>query len=138
MLQDIYCISGLGADHRIFSRLEVPRSRFCPLSWLTPGMDEPIDNYAVRMQAGISSDKPILLGVSFGGMMALEIAKRYTFATVIIVSSICDHRQLPYWMQISGKLRLNRLVPVSLQTRITLPEKYPKGHTCFYCRGLVF
>jgi pimeloyl-ACP methyl ester carboxylesterase len=126
-MRDIYCISGLGADHRIFSRLDVPEVRFLPLPWLTPDVEESIGCYAARMKAGISTAAPVFLGVSFGGMMALEIAKSYVSPTVIIISSIGDHRQLPYWMQVSGRLQLNRVAPVGRQRRLSLPEKYYMG-----------
>lgn len=100
---DCYCISGLGADERIFSRLELPGVRFRPLPWLVPVPHEPIGEYANRLRAGISGDKPILIGVSFGGMMAIEIAKNFPEATVIIISSIRDHFQLPRWIRLGGQ-----------------------------------
>ena len=79
-----YCISGLGADHRLFSRLNLPGLSLYDLPWLPNQPDEPIAHYADRMKAAIRHDNPILLGVSFGGMMAIEIAKLYQSATVIL------------------------------------------------------
>jgi hypothetical protein len=57
---DCYCISGLGADERIFSRLELPGVRLRALPWLRPvSAHEPIDGYADRMRAGIDGDQPV-------------------------------------------------------------------------------
>ena len=56
------------------------------------------------MRTGISVDRPVLLGVSFGGMMAIEIAKFIPEAIVIIVSSIRDRHQLPLSIRMSGRL----------------------------------
>lgn len=74
------------------------------LSWLIPAGEEPIGSYAARMRTGISVDRPVLLGVSFGGMMAIEIAKFIPEAIVIIVSSIRDRHQLPLSIRMSGRL----------------------------------
>ncbi|MBS1664378.1 MAG: alpha/beta hydrolase [Bacteroidetes bacterium] len=110
-MRSIYCISGLGADQRIFSHLEIPNVRLLHLPWLIPAADEPIEAYALRMKAGIEGDNPVLLGLSFGGMMAVEIARHCPGARVILLSSIPDRQSLPWWMRLCGRLRLNRLMP---------------------------
>ena len=121
----VYCISGLGADHHIFDQLELPGCRLVPVPWLMPEIEEPIGAYAERMRmsigagpaqiadsrAGVGGERPILLGVSFGGMMAIEIAKFLPTATVIIVSSIRDHHQLPLSIRMSGRLVNKRWTP---------------------------
>jgi hypothetical protein len=71
---------------------------------------KPIGQYAARMKSGISHERPVLIGVSFGGMMAIEIAKFIPASTVILVSSIRGRGQRPTWMTVSGWLRLDRLV----------------------------
>jgi len=118
---DIYCISGLGADERIFSRLELPGVRLLPLPWLTPVPDEPIGKYADRMRTGIAGARSILLGVSFGGMMAIEIAKKIPGATVILVSSVCDHGQIPLWIKLGG-----RMYPRWLNPRMRRPRQFSR------------
>jgi len=75
-----------------------------PLPWLTPVANEPIEDYAGRMRTGIQGDRPVLLGVSFGGMMAIEIAKHLPGARVIIISSIRDRYQLPLWIRMGGRI----------------------------------
>lgn len=117
---DCYCISGLGADERIFSRLELPGVRLRPLPWLVPvSAHEPIDGYADRMRAGIDGDQPVLLGVSFGGMMAIEIAKKMPGARVILVSSVRDHLQIPLWIKIGG-----RVYPRWLNPKVKAPRRW--------------
>lgn len=108
----IYCISGLGADERIFSNLRLPGFSLTPLPWLIPvDQEETIASYALRMAAPIQEKEPILLGVSFGGMMAIEIARSFPKAIVIIVSSIKSREELPRWMRWAGQLRLDWLIP---------------------------
>jgi pimeloyl-ACP methyl ester carboxylesterase len=134
----VYCISGLGADHHIFDGLDVPDVQWVHLPWLMPDGDEPIATYAERMKAGIinasrpredaslpredasrpagdaspiSEAAPVLLGVSFGGMMAIEIAKLFPRATVILVSSIRHWRQLPLPIKMTTHLGLGKWTP---------------------------
>ena len=134
-MKTLYCISGLGADQRIFSELAVPGMTLIPLQWILPLQDESIGAYAARMlqqvpgSAGLPakipgegigdmdakdamSVRPCFLGVSFGGMMAIEMARLCPGAEVILVSSVKSRRELPLWMRLAGSLRLNRLMPL--------------------------
>ncbi len=93
----IYLISGLGADERVFRHLEFPEgfeTHFLP--WIRPlSSDEPIDEYAARMARRILHPEPILLGLSFGGMMSIEIAKLIPVEKVILISSIKSKHEIP-------------------------------------------
>jgi pimeloyl-ACP methyl ester carboxylesterase len=110
-MNQIYCISGLGADERIFSKLSLANTRFRYMQWLIPENKETIESYAARMAHQIHHNNPVIMGVSFGGMMAIEIARVVPTAKVILVSSVKSHQELPQWMKISGKLKLNKLMP---------------------------
>lgn len=108
----IYCISGLGADDRAFSRLNVAGYKFVCLPWLTPLKNETLPQYAYRMSKLITTEKPVLMGLSFGGMMSIEIAKLVSVERVILISSIKSGDQLPRWMKAVGLLKLNRIFPM--------------------------
>ena len=82
------------------------------LPWLAPVKNEPIQQYAKRMAAGIADENPILLGLSFGGMMAIEISKLIHTQQVILLSSIQSSAEMPGWMKWAGKLKLNKLLPM--------------------------
>jgi pimeloyl-ACP methyl ester carboxylesterase len=110
-MQQLHCISGLGADERIFSKLTIPGAVLTPLQWILPQKEERIEDYAGRMAGQVHTDHPIFLGVSFGGMMALEMARLRPGAKVIIVSSVKTRKELPGWMKLSGRLGLNKLLP---------------------------
>ena len=132
-MKTIYCISGLGADERAFSKLKVDGYEIRCLPWLTPEPGENIDAYAARMRAGINEENPILCGLSFGGMISIEISKQIPVDKLILISSIKSIRELPRWMRTCGLLRLNRLFPMRsfklmepIQNRnlgITTPEE---------------
>ena len=111
-MKTIYCISGLGADERAFSRLDIPGHKMVYLPWLMPLKDETIEAYAKRMSVGITTEKPILMGLSFGGMMSIEMAKFIEVEKVILISSISQASGLPIWLKRSGMFNLNKLFPM--------------------------
>lgn len=63
------------------------------------------------MREKIQHPSPVLLGVSFGGMIAIEIAKQIPLAKLIIVSSIKTANELPRWMKLTGKFQLHKILP---------------------------
>lgn len=120
-MKKIYCISGLGADEKAFSRIRLPGYQLECLPWLTPEANEPIAHYANRMAALIPDEKPLLMGLSFGGMMCIEIAKIKPAEKIILISSIPTFRQLPVWMRWAGKLRLHTIVPLNASSTLLQP-----------------
>jgi pimeloyl-ACP methyl ester carboxylesterase len=111
MHKTIYCISGLGADERVFDNLKLNGHELKYIPWLQPHKKEKIQHYASRMAASIKHELPILLGVSFGGMVGIEIAKQIQLKKLIIISSIKSTGELPRWMKVAGKIRLNKVLP---------------------------
>lgn len=107
----IYLISGLGADERVFHRLSFPDN--CEvhyLPWINPlGPDEPIQEYAARLARRILHPNPVLLGLSFGGMMSIEIAKQLPVEKVIIVSSVKHKHELPPYYNGMARMLLRNL-----------------------------
>lgn len=110
-MKQVYCLCGLGSDARIFSKLEWPEVEVHYLKWLMPEKDESLGHYAGRMAEQIQHPTPVLIGVSFGGMMCIEIAKSIPVDKVILISSISNSSQLPRWMRTFGKFRLDYLIP---------------------------
>ncbi len=128
-MKKIYCISGLGADERAFAKLHIKGYELVHLSWMLPLQRETIEQYAKRMSEHIEDDNPILMGLSFGGIMSIEIAKHVSAEKVILISSVKSSNEVPGWMKIVGKLRLNRLMPLR-QYKILEPlQNYNLGAT---------
>ena len=111
MQKTIYCISGLGADEKIFRNLSMNGTQLEYISWLKPLEGERIQAYASRMASSISHSDPVLLGVSFGGMIGIEIAKQMKLEKLIIISCIKSANELPRWMRVAGKMKLNKFLP---------------------------
>lgn len=111
MHKTIYCISGLGADEKVFRNLHFRGYKMKYIPWLVPEKREKINAYASRMAAHITEESPVLLGVSFGGMMGIEIAKQLPMKKLFIISSIKNTVELPGWMKVVGKMQLNKFLP---------------------------
>lgn len=109
----LYFISGLGIDRRVFSRLRLPEKytlRY--LDWIPPQRHETLPHYAERLAQEIDTGEAFsLIGLSFGGMIATEIAKRLSPKHTILVSSAATADELPTLYRLAGRLHLNRLVP---------------------------
>ncbi|HEY6953910.1 MAG TPA: alpha/beta hydrolase, partial [Flavisolibacter sp.] len=86
--QNIYCISGLGADEKAFERLEVRGCALQHINTLPPIENESLSAYAARMFEQVKEENPIILGISFGGMIAIEMAKQSAIQKLILVSTI--------------------------------------------------
>ena len=119
-MKTIYCISGLGADERAFSKLSIRGYELKVIHWLLPEADETLQAYAVRMRSGIKEENPILMGLSFGGMVCTEIAKQIPVEKIILISSIKSYRELPFWMKAVARLKLNKIVPLK-SSKLTQP-----------------
>lgn len=112
MSKVVYCISGLGADEKIFCNLDLDGVELRHIPWLPPHRRENIKEYAVRMAAGIGHHSPVLLGVSFGGMVGIEIARQMQLQKLFVVSSVKSAGELPSWMRLAGALSLHKWLPV--------------------------
>lgn len=110
-MKPIYCISGLGADERVFSKLKLDGHELRPVQWIQPAVDERIADYALRLTNQLNDPDPILIGLSFGGMMAIEISKLIPVSKIILISSIKTAAELPTWMYAAGKTKLYNLLP---------------------------
>ena len=56
--------------------------------------------------------QPVLIGLSFGGMISVEIAKQMPIEKIVLVSSVCCRKELPFFMKVVSALNLNRLIPM--------------------------
>lgn len=113
-MQNVYFISGLGADKRAFQFLDLSFCNPVFLEWLKPGKDESIASYATRMKAQIHDEEPVIVGLSFGGMVAIEIAKLYPVKKLILLSSAKIENEIPFYLRGMRYLPLHKAVSPSL------------------------
>ena len=81
---------GLAAGPSIFENIKLPEEQFEMyfLEWFLPIENESIESYALRMTQKITHNNPVLIGVSFGGVLVQEMAKIIKTDKVIIISSV--------------------------------------------------
>ncbi len=129
----VYCIPGLGFDRRIFENLVLDGHDVEFLDWLEPERDESLPRYVERMAAPIDDvSAPVaLIGHSFGGVVAQEIARIRQVACVVLLSSIRTRKENPLYFRMLEPMRLHGLFRKGL-IRLGLG---PFGAWCDYARG---
>lgn len=107
----VYAISGLGADERVFKflNLEYPIE---VIQWNLPEKNESLNEYAERLSEQIDLNNPfILIGVSFGGMIAVALQSSVNPVLTILISSAANKFELPYLYRIVGKMKILKCLP---------------------------
>lgn len=115
--RNIYLISGLGADERVFKHLKLDAESTTYIKWLEIGKYNSkmaVETYASRLLGNFIHPNPIIIGISFGGIIALEIAKQIPTSQVIIISSIKSNSEMPFVYKVFKYLPLYRIIPFSI------------------------
>ena len=108
-MKKVYFISGLGADSRSFGFLDLS---FCIpefVHWISPSHDDTLPSYAEKLFRSINDENATIVGVSFGGMLATEIAKNHPGAKVIIISSCKTYLEIPAYLRFWRHLPVYKL-----------------------------
>ena len=127
----VYFMPGMAANPSIFEHIKLPKEKFEIhwLKWKIPNENETIENYAKRMCEDIQYDNPVLLGVSFGGILVQEMAKHITLKRLIIVSSVKNKYELPNRMKLAKVFNAYKLAPTTLMSNVNLLAKFAFGKT---------
>lgn len=110
-MKKLFLFSGLGADKRVFDFLDLTDYELHHIIWITPIPKESLSDYAKRLLPQIFEVKPILMGVSFGGMIAQEIAKLIAVEKIILISSAQAKTAIPPYLKLMSKLNIQKLLP---------------------------
>lgn len=110
-MKEVYLLSGLGADRRVFEFLDLRAYNVHHIHWIEHHDTETLEDYAGRLAQQIHAVNPILIGVSFGGMIAVEIAKQRAVEKVILISSAKTRDDIPSQFNFFKQLRLYRFIP---------------------------
>jgi pimeloyl-ACP methyl ester carboxylesterase len=98
-------IPGMGTDELLFSRLSL-NADVKVIRWEFIDKNESMEGYAKKLSQQIDKSKPFyLLGVSLGGMLALEISAILNPLKTILVSGAKNRNELPF------RVKLMRLLP---------------------------
>lgn len=126
----LYCFPGLGASTKIFERLQFPEDdiEMHLIPWKIPSsFEESMQDYAARICQEIKHEKPIILGVSFGGMIVQEMSKIIEVEKVIIVSSLKSHHEFPNRLKVIKDSKAYKLFPTGFIQNFEEYSKYFYG-----------
>ncbi|EAR14471.1 alpha/beta hydrolase [Robiginitalea biformata] len=130
-LVHVYLMPGLAACPDIFENIRLPEDRFRIhlLEWFLPepGMD--LQEYARRMSMQVREANPVLIGVSFGGMLVQEMTRFLETRKVIIISSVKCRREMPRRLLVARYTKLHKLLPTSLVNNVEVLARYAFGES---------
>lgn len=121
----LYCLSGLGVDERAFQNLDLPEFGLIHIPWIDPIPTETLEDYSKRLFQTFPIDQDYnVMGVSFGGMVAMEFAKIKKPRNLFLISTIHSRNELPVLFKIGGWMKLHKIIPSSLLTRSNFISYY--------------
>jgi len=108
----IYCVTGLGNDKRIFDNL-IPlldHKDIYVLEHLEPIDNESICDYAKRLILNVNfEENSIIIGMSLGGMISVELSKLIKFRKVFLISTVKHPNEFPWQIQILKRLPIDKI-----------------------------
>jgi pimeloyl-ACP methyl ester carboxylesterase len=113
----VYLFSGLGADSSIFMNLKLPGYHKVYITWIPALPNESLTQYAGRIKSQITVENPYIIGLSFGGIMAVEVSKQIRVKKMVLISSVRTKEELNKFQFFFMKLGLYRIIPGSLIRR---------------------
>ncbi len=106
---------GMAANCQIFENIKLDKEKYQLhfIEWLEPDKKESLTTYCTRLLSIIKHENPILIGVSFGGIIVQELAKLIKVEKVIIISSVKSPSEFPSRIFWARKWRLYHFFPTS-------------------------
>jgi pimeloyl-ACP methyl ester carboxylesterase len=111
---NLYFISGLGADKRVFQKLQIPESFIIHyVEWVPVNPEDSLSQYCSRLIEQLHFTEPfILIGLSFGGIIAMELSKKIKPVQTVLISSISSPHELGTIYTILAKLKFQKIIPL--------------------------
>src|SRR5690606_30783239 len=125
----VYFMPGMAANSSIFEYIKLPEQHYKMhyLEWIMPEKKESLVDYVKRLILEVKDDNPILIGVSFGGVIVQEMAKLIKVKKIVVISSVKTKYELPRRMILAKYTGLHRLIPTSLVYKLDVIAKYAYG-----------
>lgn len=103
----------MGADKRMFQNFSFEGFNVVHIDWISPFENESLQSYAFRISENMKDENAILIGLSFGGILAVEISKIKKFKKIFLLSSAKAKTEIPFYYRVLGKLNLLKIIPIS-------------------------
>jgi hypothetical protein len=127
----VYLMPGLAASPKIFEYIKLPEDLFeiyC-LEWILPLSKESLNSYVQRICEQIKHQNPVLIGVSFGGILVQEMTKIIDVKKTIIISSVKSNQEFPQRIKIAKIIKIYRFLPYIWVENFENFGKYALGKT---------
>lgn len=110
---------GMAANALIFEKIKLDETLFevFYLEWAIPELNETLENYAKRIALDIKKENPVLIGVSFGGILVQEIAKYIKVRKIIVISSVKTNLEFPKRFKLAKSTLAYKLIPIRFMLR---------------------
>lgn len=127
-MKHVYLMPGMAASPLIFEHIKLPEDEFTMhhMEWLMPEKKESLTTYCVRLLEQVKHERPVLIGVSFGGIIVQEMARLMEVDKLIIISSVKSIKEFPKRVLFTRSLGLLKILPTSLIGNFEGLSKYVK------------
>lgn len=124
-MMPVYFLSGLGADKRVYENIILPNEfEIRHIAWLEPFAEETLSEYTRRISQQIDLNRPfILIGMSLGGIIAIELNKIISPVKTIIFSTALTPKNYSTLFRFIRFFQLHNLIP-ALFFKIPSPPAY--------------
>ncbi len=127
----VYFMPGMAANPSIFENIKLPEHQFQIhlLEWIIPDKNESLQDYAKKISTKIEHQNPVLIGVSFGGILVQEMGKLIACKKVIVISSVKSKYELPKRLKVLKVTKAYKILPTQLISNIDHLAKFVFGST---------
>ena len=110
----------MGADERLFSNIHTAGCNRHYIRWHSPSGEETLSSYVQEVKRQLEHfQSPILVGVSLGGIIAMELREVMPVQKTILVSSVKTREEMPAYFHWVRALRMNEWMPPSFMKNST-------------------
>jgi pimeloyl-ACP methyl ester carboxylesterase len=113
-------LAGMGADARLFEQQIRAFPQIVVPNWIPPQPDDSIASYAKRLADELKITGPCLVGgASFGGFVAIELARHVDARACFLIGSLRSPAELPFRVRALRRLgSATRIVPFDFICRL--------------------
>ena len=129
----IYAIPGLGTTKELYVNTQLRGHELIVLQWPSPNKNDTMQSYAQKFISQINTNEPFgLLGVSFGGMLCIELSKIITPHKLILISTCKTRAELPWFIRLMKYIPLHLIISERYHRRLAYHGRWFIGFGSAY------
>lgn len=124
----IYAIPGLGTTEKLYVNTKINGVEIIVLNWPVPDKNDSMKTYARKFLSQINTSVPFcLLGVSFGGMLCVELSKIISPQKTFLISSCKSRKELPWFIKTLKYIPLHKMISESQHRKMAYNGRWIIG-----------